>query len=211
MFWHWELVIGILTIVLMALIEITSKKMEIGRKIKWIKENFYLIFAFMLLGLATTFTPTLLLTNTYATSSKDIPVPVILKLLQFFTWDDVHFFLNNNFLAIFCIFAIPMLYLKEVSLWKSIQITLLATSMAYFIPVMTENYWFFIHDLVGFRDFWDLYANGAPKWFFGRIIYAISISIAFFIFRAQLPEKERLFNSQFKRVLDYLKSLYKNL
>ncbi|MCK5588531.1 MAG: hypothetical protein KAI34_07405, partial [Candidatus Lokiarchaeota archaeon] len=113
--------------------------------------------------------------------------------------------------AVFFIFVVPMLFFKEVGLWKSIQIAILTTSIAYFTPMIIENYWFFIHDLMGFRDFWDLYANGPPKWFYGRIISAISISIAFFIFRAQLPEKERLFNSQFKRVLDYLKSLYKNL
>ncbi len=212
MFWHWELVTSILTIVLMVFIEITSQKTDKVKKIEWIKGRFNLILTFLLLVLAICFTATILLTETYAKSGKDIPVPVILQLLQFLTWDAVNSFLTDNFLGVFCIFVIPMLFFREVGLWKSIQIALLTTSMAYFIPVITEHYWFFTHDLMGFRDFGDLYANGAPEWFFGRIISAISLSIAFFILRAQLPEKERLFKFRFfKRKLDYFKSLYKNL
>ncbi|MFX1518658.1 MAG: hypothetical protein ACFFCD_01855 [Promethearchaeota archaeon] len=212
MFRHWELIIGVLTIILMVFIEIKSQKMAVGEKISWIKENFHLIFTIILFGLAITFTPTILLTKTYANSDTEIPVPFVLKLLQFFTWEDVHLFLDNNFLAIFCIFAIPMLFFKEKGLLKSVQIAILTISLAYFAPVMIENYWFFIHDLIGFRDFWDLYTNGAPGWFFGRIISGVMLLAVFFIFRAQLPEKERLFNFQlFKRKLDNLKSRYKNL
>ncbi|MFX1466961.1 MAG: hypothetical protein ACFFA5_10860 [Promethearchaeota archaeon] len=196
MFRHWELVTSVFTIAFMVFIEITSQKIENGKKIKWIKECFNLILTFLLLGLAICFTATILLTETYATSGN-IPVPVILRLLQFYSWDDIHSFLTDNFLGLFCIFVIPMLFFKDVGLFKSIQIALLTTSMAYFIPVITENYWFFIHELLGFRDFWNLYENGAPDWFSTRIITGISIIIAFFITRAQLPEQERLFNFQF--------------
>jgi hypothetical protein len=207
MFQHWELIIGILTIILMFFIEFTSQKMDVGKKINWIKENFHFIFTIILFGLAITFTPTILLTKTYANSGKEIPVPFILKLLQFFTWNDVHLFLTDNFLAIFCVFAVPMLFFKEIGLLKSVQIVILTISLAYFAPVMIENYWFLIHDLMGFRDFGDLYANGAPEWFFGRIISSIILFAVFFIFRAQLPEKERLFKFQFvKRKLEHLKS-----
>ena len=90
-----------------------------------------------------------------------------------------------------------MLFFRDVGLWKSIQIALLTTAMAYFMPVIIEHYWFFIHDLLGFRDFSDLYENGAPAWFSNRIISGISVLVAFFILRAQLPEKERLFNFKF--------------
>ena len=197
MFWHWELVTSVFTIALMVFIEILSQKIDNGKKIKWIKERFNLILTFLLLGLAICFTATILLTGTYATGDEEIPVPVILQVLQFYSWDDVYSFLTDNFLGVFCIFVIPMLFFKEVGLWKSIQIALLTTSMAYFIPVITEHYWFFIHELLGFRDFWDLYENGAPAWFSTRIITGISIIIAFFITRAQLPEQERLFNFQF--------------
>ena len=197
MFWHWELITSIMTIVLMAFIEITSQKTDKGKKIEWIKERFNLILTFLLLVLAVCFTATILLTETYARTGKDIPVPVILQLLQFFSWDAVNSFLTDNFLGVFCIFVIPMLFFREVGLWKSIQIALLTTSMAYFIPVITEHYWFFIHELLGFRDFWDVYENGAPAWFSNRIISGISIIIAFLILRSQLPEKERLFNFQF--------------
>ncbi|WP_287587454.1 hypothetical protein [Candidatus Borrarchaeum sp.] len=212
MFWYWELVIGILTIALMTFIEIKSQKIDNGKNIKWIKERFTWILTLLLFGLAICFTATILLTETYANSGKNVPVPVILQLLQFSSWDAVHSFLTDNFLGLFCIFVIPMLFFREVGLWKSIQIALLTTSIAYFIPVITEHYWFFIHDLMGFREFGDLYENGAPAWFSNRIIAGISIIIAFFISRAQLPEQERLFNFHFfKRKLDYLKSVYKNL
>ncbi len=212
MFWHWELVIGILTIALMTFIEIKSQKIDNGKNIKWIKERFTWILTFLLFGLAICFTATILLTETYANSGKNVPVPVILQLLQFSSWDAVHSFLTDNFLGIFYIFVIPMLFFREIGLWKSIQIALLTTSMAYFIPVITEHYWFFIHELFGFRDFWDLYENGVPTWFSNRIISGISIIIAFFILRAQLPEEERLFNFQFfKRKLAYLKLVDKNL
>jgi hypothetical protein len=212
MFWHWELITCILTIVLMVFIETTSQKTDKGKKIKWIKERFNLILTFLLFGLTICFTATVLLTDTYAKSGRDIPVPVILQLLQFSSWDAINSFLTDNFLGVFCIFVIPMIFFREVGLWKSIQIALLTTSMAYFISVITEHYWFFIHDLMGFREFGDLYANGAPEWFFGRIISAISLSITFFILRAQLPEQERLFNFQFfKRKLAYLKLVDKNL
>jgi len=183
MFWHWELIACILTIVLMVFIEATSQKTDKGKKIKWVKERFNLLLTFLLLGLAICFTATVLLTDAFAKNAKDVPVPVILQLLQFLSWDG-----------------------------KSIQIALLTTSMAYFIPVITEHYWFFIHELFGFRDFWDLYENGVPTWFSNRIISGISIIIAFFILRAQLPEEERLFNFQFfKRKLAYLKLVDKNL
>ncbi|MHA2061997.1 MAG: hypothetical protein ACW963_06875 [Candidatus Sifarchaeia archaeon] len=212
MFWHWELITSILTIALMVFIEITSQKTDKGKKTEWIKDRFNLILTFLLLVLAIIFTATILLTETYAKTGKDIPLPVILQLLQFFSWDAVNSFLTDNFLSVFCIFVIPMLFFRDVGLWRSIQIALLTTSMAYFIPVITEHYWFFIHDLMGFRDFGDLYANGVPEWFSNQIISGISIIIAFFVFRAQLPEQERLFNFQFlKRKLDYFKSLYKNL
>ncbi len=212
MFWYWELVTSVFTIAFMVFIEITSQKIDKGKKITWIKQRFNLILTFLLLGLAICFTATILLTDTYAKSGKDIPVPIILQLLQFFSWESVNSFLTDNFLGIFCIFVIPMLFFREVGLWKSIQIALLTTSMAYFIPVITEHYWFFIHDLLGFRDFWDLYDNGAPAWFSNRIISGVSLIVAFFILRFQLPEIERLFNFQFfKRKLDNLKSLNKNL
>jgi hypothetical protein len=90
-----------------------------------------------------------------------------------------------------------MLFFRDVGLWKSIQIVLLTTSMAYFIPVITEHYWFYIHDLLGFRDFGDLYENGAPAWFSNRIISGISVLVAFFTLRTQLPKQERLFNFHF--------------
>ncbi len=212
MFWHWELIACILTIVLMVFIEATSQKTDKGKKIKWVKERFNLLLTFLLLGLAICFTATVLLTDAFAKNAKDVPVPVILQLLQFLSWDAVNSFLTDNFLGIFCVFVIPMLFFREVGLWKSIQIALLTTSMAYFIPVITEHYWFFIHELFGFRDFWDLYENGVPTWFSNRIISGISIIIAFFILRAQLPEEERLFNFQFfKRKLAYLKLVDKNL
>lgn len=191
MYWYWELGVACITIILLLTIDIGSTYERIGTEINWLKKHLNVFLSATLFILSAIAFPTFLLVRIYCSRGTDFLE--VLKLLQFYSWNDVFYIVDGSFLAIYSVFIIPLLFYKEKGLMKSIQIALLCVPIAYLIPIATEHYWFTVHEIVGFREFSDLYINGTPEWFSHRILSSAVMSLAFLIFRAHLPEDERLF------------------